>query len=363
MREARQKGLAGGAGRRAAASPAARLSDLSSADLAALLARWGYNPVHAVRILRAFYSSGGELPDAGRSLPDGLLQRLRRESPPRAAALAARQASRDGTVKLLLRLADGRAVESVLMPDYRADRAAGCISSQVGCALGCDFCATGRSGLERDLTAGEMIEQYLALRREAAALGRRLQTVVFMGMGEPLLNLEAVLAAVRRLTEPALDVLGCRQIMVSTAGIVPGIDALFDSGLPVKLAVSLHAPDDETRGRLMPLAGRYPIADILAAADRFQARNRRTVTVQYLLLKGINDSPEHARRLAELLRGRQMHVNLLRYSLTGAPYEASDDAARERFLAELAAHGTVAHARRQRGADIDAACGQLRARP
>ncbi|MBI5240268.1 MAG: 23S rRNA (adenine(2503)-C(2))-methyltransferase RlmN [Elusimicrobia bacterium] len=339
--------------------PRSSLADLTLADLEALLARWGCNPANAVRIMRSFYRCR-ELPG---SLPKGLAERLERELPGGSTSLAQRRVSADGTVKLLLRLADGRAVESVLMPDYRADRAAGCLSSQVGCALGCGFCATGRSGFERDLTAGEMVEQYRALRRQAAALGRRVQTAVFMGMGEPLLNLEAVLAAIRRLTEPSLDVLGCRQIMVSTAGIVPGIHALFDSGLPVKLAVSLHAPDDETRARLLPPARRYPLLDILAAAGRFQARNRRTVTVQYCLLKGVNDSPEHARRLAALLRGRQMHVNLLRYSSTGAPYEASDDAAQERFLAELAARGVVAHARRQRGADIDAACGQLRARP
>jgi 23S rRNA (adenine2503-C2)-methyltransferase len=346
---------------------AACLADLTIAGLEALLKSWGINPAHATPVLREVYRRGGELPAAGRSLPRGLLERLRREFPRPAATLAERRVAADGTVKLLLRLADGAAAECVLMPDYRRDRAAGCLSSQVGCALGCDFCATGRSGFERDLTAGEMVEQYLALRREASALGRRLQTIVFMGMGEPLLNLDAVLAAIRRLTEPALDVLGCRQIMVSTAGVVPGIDALFDSGLPVKLAVSLHAPDDEQRARLLPLAKRYPIADILAAAGRFQARNRRTVTIQYCLLKGVNDSPAHARRLAKLLRGRRMYVNLLRYSPTGPgssgeAYEPCDDAAQGRFLAELAAHGVVAHARRQRGADIEAACGQLRRR-
>lgn len=337
------------------------LSDLTLPELQSLFAAWGFNPANAVRVLRNFYRSR-ELPG---SLPKGLLERLEREHPAGATRLAKRQVAGDGTVKLLLSLSDGRSVESVLMPDYRPDRAAGCLSCQVGCALGCDFCATGKSGFERDLTAGEMVEEFLALRREASSLGRRLQTVVFMGMGEPLLNLDAVLAAIRRLTDDSLDVLGCRQIMVSTVGIVPGIDALFDSGLPVKLAVSLHAPDDEERARLLPLANRYPIAAILAAADRFQTRNRRTVTIQYCLLKGVNDSPEHARRLAELLRGRRMHVNLLRYNstgpaLSGAAYEPSDGAAQERFLAELAAHGVLAHARRPRGADIDAACGQLR---
>ncbi len=337
------------------------LADLTTTELEELFKSWGFNAANAVRIMRSFY----RCQDLPGSLPKGLVERLKHELPAGSTSVAKRQVSEDGTVKLLLSLCDGRTVETVLMPDYRQDRAAGCISSQVGCALGCDFCATGRSGFERDLTAGEMIEQFLALRREASALGRRLQRVVFMGMGEPLLNLEAVLGAIRRLTDRSLDILGCRQIMVSTAGIVPGIDALFDSGLPVMLAVSLHAPDDEQRARLLPLARRYPIADILAAADRFQARNRRTVNIQYCLLKGVNDSPEHARRLAELLRGRCMHVNILRYSptgpgLSGAAYEPSDQAAEAQFLAELGARGVVAHLRRTRGPDIDAACGQLR---
>ena len=341
--------------------PRAVQADLTTAELESLFESWGFNPANAVRVMRSFYRCR-ELPG---SLPKGLVERLKREFPTGCTSLAKRQVAEDGTVKLLLSLRDGRTVETVLMPDYREDRAAGCLSSQVGCALGCDFCATGKSGFERDLTAGEMVEQFLALRREASSLRRRIQRVVFMGMGEPLLNLDAVLAAIRRLTDASLDVLGCRQIMVSTVGIVPGIDALFDSGLPVMLAVSLHAPDDEERARLLPLAKRYPIADILAAAGRFHARDRRAVNIQYCLLKGINDSPEHARRLADLLRDRRMHVNILRYSptgpgLSGTTYAPSDQVAEARFLAELGAQGLVAHPRRPRGTDIGAACGQLR---
>jgi 23S rRNA (adenine2503-C2)-methyltransferase len=346
------------------AAPRAGLADLTTTELEELFKSWGFNPANAVRVMRSFY----RCQDLPGSLPKGLVERLKRELPAGSTSLAKRQVSEDGTVKLLLSLCDGCTVETVLMPDYREDRAAGCISSQVGCALGCDFCATGRSGFERDLTAGEMIEQFLALRREASLLGRRMNSVVFMGMGEPLLNIGAVLGAIRRLTDRSLDVMGCRQIMVSTAGIVPGIDSLFDSGLPVMLAVSLHASDDEQRARLLPLAKRYAIADILAAADRFQARNRRTVNIQYCLLKGVNDSAEHARRLAKLLHGRCMHVNILRYSPTGpcrsgATYEPSDQAAEARFLAELSAGGVVAHPRRTRGPDIEAACGQLRSAP
>ena len=343
------------------------LADLDLSALAQQFTEWGCKPSHAAHVLRAFYSGGDVFSSTTHGLPQGLAERLQATFPSSATTLAARQVSADGTTKLLLRLSDGRTVESVLMPDFRPDRAAGCISSQVGCAMGCDFCATTKTGFERNLTAGEIIEQFLALRREASAVGRKLQTVVFMGMGEPMLNLDAVLTAVRRLADNALGALGWRQITVSTVGIVPGIEALTATGLNVHLAVSLHAPDDATRSRLLPMGKRFPIADILAAADRFQARRGRPVTIQYCLLAGVNDSLEHAHLLAELLGSRRMHINLLRYnptglSLRGVTYEPSSDATAEAFAAVLRARKLVAHFRRSRGKDIDAACGQLRRR-
>lgn len=231
--------------------------------------------------------------------------------------------------------------------------------------MGCDFCATTKTGFERNLTAGEMVGQFLALRREAFAAGRKLQTVVFMGMGEPLLNLDAVLTAVRRIADNAFGGLGWRQVTVSTVGIVPGIDALTKADLAINLAVSLHAPDDATRAQLLPTGRRFSIAEILAAVDRFQARRGRPVIIQYCLLKGVNDSAEHARALAAVLGARRMHVNLLRYNptgpgLSGTSYEPSDDNAAAEFVGELRARGIVAHFRRSRGPEIDAACGQLR---
>ena len=376
----------------------AALAHFSLADLEHQLAAWGYKPAHAARVLRAFYATGGAAPEAmppdsavapaqHLRLPAGLAEKLRTLSPPalrpppapplRSAlsalssaapsSLAARQVAADGTTKLLLRLSDGRTVESVLMPDFRPDRAAGCLSSQVGCAMGCDFCATTKTGFERNLTAGEMVEQFLALRREALAVGRKLQTIVFMGMGEPMLNLDHVLAAIDRLADNRLGALGWRQITVSTVGIVPGIDALTAAGLNVHLAVSLHAPDDATRAQLLPMGKRFPIADILAAADRFQASRGRPVTIQYCLLRGVNDSPDHARTLAAVLGARRMHVNLLRYnptglSLRGVAYAPSSDDTADAFAAILREHKLVAHFRRSRGPDIDAACGQLRRR-
>ena len=348
-------------------SKVSSLADFDPATLAQQFVDWGYKPSHAARVLRAFYAGGDIVASPLRGLPVGLVDRLRTELAPSAATLAARQVARDGTTKLLLRLGDGRTVESVLMPDFRADRAAGCISSQVGCAMGCDFCATTKTGFERNLTAGEIVEQFVALRREAHAVGRKLRTVVFMGMGEPLLNLDAVIEAVRRLADNSLGALGWRQITVSTVGIVPGIDALTATGLNIHLAVSLHAPDDATRAKLLPMGKRFPIADILAAADRFQASRGRPVTIQYCLLAGVNDSLEHARILAELLGSRRMHINLLRYnptglSLRGVAYEPSSDETAEAFAEVLRARKLVAHFRRSRGKDIDAACGQLRRR-
>jgi 23S rRNA (adenine2503-C2)-methyltransferase len=278
-----------------------------------------------------------------------------------------RQVAEDGTTKLLLRLRDGRTVESVLMPDYHPQRAAGCISSQVGCAMGCDFCATTQTGFERNLTSGEIVEQFVRLRREARDAGRTLRTVVFMGMGEPMLNLENVLAAARRIADSQIGAFGWRQITISTVGIVPGIETLREADLGVNLALSLHAPDDATRADLLPVGKRYDVQEVLAAVDRYQAASGRITTIQYCLLEGVNDSLAQARDLARLLNGRRMHVNLLRYnptglSLRGRSYAPSSLAQTEAFLAELRAQGTVAHLRRARGPDIDAACGQLRRR-
>lgn len=327
----------------------------------------GYKAAHTLPVLREVYGAREEGRAPKDRLPVGLMAHLTSTFPKAAATLARRQVSEDGTCKLLLRLADGRTVESVLMPDYQPERAAGCISSQVGCAMGCDFCATTQTGFERNLTAGEIVEQFIHLRREARTAGRTLRTVVFMGMGEPMLNLRHVLEAVRRMAGPQLGALGWRQVTISTVGIVPGIEQLTAADLGVHLALSLHAPDDATRAGLLPMGRRFAVQDVLAAADRYQASSGRITTIQYCLLEGVNDSLSQARDLARLLDGRRMHVNLLRYnptglSLKGHTYTPSSLTQTEAFLAELRAHGAVAHLRRARGPDIDAACGQLRKR-
>lgn len=344
------------------------LSDYNLDGLQQQIGAWGFKASHAKPLLRNYYSHAGAVDWPELRTPRGLRDRVQAECGMMASALAARQVAGDGTVKLLLKLADGRTVESVVMPAYREDRVAGCLSSQVGCALACDFCATARSGFARNLSAGEMVEQFLHLRGEAKAIGRRLQTVVFMGMGEPMLNLANVLEAVRRMAGGDMGALGWRQVTVSTVGIVPGIDALAAADLNINLAVSLHAPDDITRAKLVPSGRRFGVEEIMAAADRFQAKNTgRPVSIQYCLLQGLNDSPEQARQLAALLAGRRMHVNLLHYnptgvSLTGRTYQPSPPEAAETFMRELRVRRVVAHFRRSRGRDIDAACGQLRRR-
>ena len=343
------------------------LAHSSLAGLQEQLAAAGFKPSHAGRLLRSCYAGDESAPGAGPPLPQGLPEWLAGHLPPAPTALAARQVAGDGTVKLLLRLHDGRTVESVLMRNERGGRAAGCLSSQAGCAMGCDFCATTRNGFERNLSAAEIVGQFLFLRREAGRAGRLLRTIVFMGMGEPLLNLDNVLDAVERIADNRLGALGWRQVTLSTVGIVPGIDALAATGLNFHLAVSLHASDDATRARLLPAGRRFPIAEILAAADRFQARRGRPVTIQYCLLHGVNDSIPQAHALADLLSARRMHVNLLHYnatgpSLRGVVYFPTAPAEAGAFAAVLRSRGVVAHFRQPRGREIDAACGQLRER-
>lgn len=341
------------------------LTDYDVAALEADLRAAGHPPSHAARILRAFYQASGRPMWNAVELGKALAGRLEQDLPPRASRVFARTVSGDGTTKLLLGFAGGGAVEAVLMPAWRPGRAMGCVSSQIGCAMGCDFCASTKGGLERDLESGEIVEQYLRLCEAAAGLGRKLTSLVFMGMGEPMHNLGNVIAAIRRIADPDLGALGWRQVTVSTVGVVPGIDALAAADLNVHLAVSLHAPDDATRSRLVPANRRWPVADIVAAARRFQEKTRRVVTIEYCLLAGVNDADAHAAALAALLDGFRAHVNLIPYNaigpgLSGTVYARPSRERMVRFLTLLRDAGTVAHFRDTRGDDVNAACGQLR---
>ena len=285
------------------------------------------------------------------NLPASLRERLEAEVPLSTLTVKAEARSDDGTVKTLFETADGRALEAVLMR-YRDGRRSVCVSSQSGCPLTCTFCATGRMKFGRNLSADEILDQALHYRRV-----EDVDHVVFMGMGEPTMNIDNVLAACERL--PDLGVTN-RRTAISTVGWVPGIDRLAECEMPIGLALSLHAPNDGLRSQLMPVNDRYPLAEVLAACDRYRARRRRKVFVEYVMLDGVNDLPEHARQLGGLLDPRIYKVNLIPYNPTGA-YDGSSPERIERFRAILAEHRLTATVRLTRGRDIDAACGQLAA--
>ncbi len=346
-------------------SPTNSLADYDLDRLGPDLAGAGHKPLHAVRILRLFYQANGKLPSDPRVFGHELQRHLDANYSARKSRILQRHQAADGTLKLLVAFDDAAAVESVLMPGFRPGIAAGCVSSQVGCAMGCDFCASTRRGLERNLNAAEIVEQFLHLKQQAAEIGRRLQTLVFMGMGEPLLNYDAVVAAIRRIADPNLGGLGRRQITVSTVGIVPAIDRLAAEGLNIHLALSLHAPDDATRSRLVPSNRRYNVNEIMAAARRFEAATRRIPNIEYCIIDGINDSDQQALMLADLMRGFRAHVNIIPCNaigagLSGHQYFAPPRARLSAFVNLLRSHNVVAHLREPRGDDINAACGQLR---
>jgi 23S rRNA (adenine2503-C2)-methyltransferase len=286
------------------------------------------------------------------NLPAGLRGRLEADLPLSTLSVRAEARSDDGTVKTLFDTADGRPLEAVLMR-YRDGRRSVCVSSQSGCPLTCTFCATGRMKFGRNLTADEILDQALHFRRVEA-----IDHVVFMGMGEPTMNIDNVLAACERL--PDIGVTN-RRTSISTVGWVPGIDRLAECEMPIGLALSLHAPNDGLRSQLMPVNDRYPLREVLAACDRYRAKRRRKVFVEYVMLDGVNDHPEHARELAALLDPRIYKINLIPYNPTGA-YDGSSPERIETFRAILAEHRVPATVRLTRGRDIDAACGQLAAK-
>jgi 23S rRNA (adenine2503-C2)-methyltransferase len=265
--------------------------------------------------------------------------------------VAAEAKSDDGTVKTLFHTADGRPIEAVLMR-YRDGRRSVCLSSQSGCPLTCTFCATGQMKFGRNLEVDEILDQALHFRRL-----EQIDHVVFMGMGEPTMNIDNVLAACELL--PDLGVTH-RRTAISTVGWVPGIDRIAECEMPISLAFSLHAPNDGLRSQIMPVNERYPIAEVLAACDRYRAARRRKVFVEYVMLDGVNDHPQHARELVALLDPRVYKVNLIPYNPTGS-YDGSSPERIEAFRAILAEHRITATVRLTRGRDIDAACGQLAA--
>ena len=280
----------------------------------------------------------------------------------------AQTVSADGgeTLKHLFRLGDGELLESVCMhyPGGRisSERTTVCLSTQVGCAVRCPFCATGLAGLQRNLDGAEVVDQVLAVSRHQIQRQRRVSHLVYMGMGEPLHNVAATLASVRRFCDPDGLGIGVRRVTVSTSGVVPGIETLAGSGLGVNLAVSLHAASDEVRDQLVPLNRRWKIGAVVAAADTYADRTGRRVSYEYVMLHQVNDSLALGDQLGELLHGHLAHVNLIPYNpIPGDPYQATPPSHIEAFKRRVKFHGVECTVRDTRGRDIDAACGQLRA--
>ena len=327
------------------------------AELADLFSAWGEPRYRVDQLIDGLWTQRTPL-DEITTLPKELRTQLA-GALPLALVPVTTQTSTDGTTtKWLWRAHDGAQVETVLM--ISDDRATVCVSSQAGCAMGCTFCATGQAGFERHLDGAEIVEQVV---RAQHATGARVSHVVFMGMGEPLANVEPVCAALDRLHDDLG--LSARHLTVSTVGVVPGMRRLAQFHLPVTLAVSLHAPDDDLRGTLVPLNDRYPIGVVLDAAREYAAIKGRRVTFEYACIAGVNDDPEQAEELAHRLVGLRggAHVNLIPLNPTGEFAGQPPDRARiNRFAARLAAAGVTVTVRRNRGVDIDAACGQLRAR-
>jgi 23S rRNA (adenine2503-C2)-methyltransferase len=330
---------------------------LSRAELAAALAPHVDRPFRAAQVWEALHARGAGGWEEITELPKELRARLAEQFAIAPPSVVSRQLSRDTTCKYLLRLADGATVEAVDIPDR--ERRTLCLSSQAGCALACTFCVTGYWGAGRDLGAGEIVAQVRAIQRDRGHASDRLN-LVFMGMGEPLLNLAAV--------HEALELLGrsisLRRITVSTAGVVPGIEAMALWERRPNLAVSLHAPDDERRSRLMPLNRTWPLRDLLGALRRYPLESGRKLTFEYLLVKDLNDAPADADAVARLIGSFRAKVNLIPMNPDPVLDPALLPPAPERveaFQERLRRRGLIATVRRRRGDDVSAACGQLRA--
>jgi 23S rRNA (adenine2503-C2)-methyltransferase len=338
------------------------LLGLNTEELRELITREGQPAYRGTQLAEWLYKHGVHNFDDMLNLSPNLRIHLQQSYEPGSCNIVSRQISRDGTIKLLLEMIDGARVETVGMP-YK-DRFSCCVSTQVGCPIGCVFCATGLSGFLRNLTAGEIVSQVLAIREAVQKYSPQKQAspvshVTFMGMGEPLLNFEATLKALSLLNKEMG--ISARHLSISTIGIVPEIKRLADEKLQATLAVSLHAPNDELRHRLIPKAGKWHIVDIIDTCREYVAKTGRRVTFEYCLLGGINDSPSEANELAKLVKGLNCHINLILFNrVSGLPFQASKNAAN--FARILQESNIQVTQRLERGADIDAACGQLRRR-
>ena len=343
--------------------PPRHLADLELAERRQAVAELGEREFRADQLSRHYFGRYTDSPEDMTDLPAAVRSALASELLPTLLTSERELACDNGaTRKMLWRLHDGALVESVLMK--YPDRVTMCVSSQAGCGMGCPFCATGQAGLTRNLSTAEIVAQVVAGERLLAPRGERVSNIVFMGMGEPLANYRSVVAAVRRLTDPVPGGLGIsqRSVTVSTVGLVPAINRLAAEGLSMRLAVSLHAPDDEARDELVPVNRRWKIAEVLSAAWDYAAATGRRVSIEYALIRDVNDQPWRADLLGSLLAGHLVHVNLIPLNPTpGSKWTASRPGVQEEFVRRVAAHGVSVTVRDTRGREIDGACGQLAA--
>lgn len=356
--------------------PPTHLADLDADGRRGAVTGLGLPGFRADQLARQYYSRFENDPTAMSDLPTAVRDQIGPVLLPPLLTELRRSETDDGTTrKTLWRLHDGALVESVLMR-YPArngsrERITVCVSSQAGCGMACPFCATGQGGLTRNMSTAEIVEQVRVAARAAVdgELGGgpgRLSNVVFMGMGEPLANVSRVLASLRRLIDPAPNGFGIsrRSITVSTVGLVPAIAKLADADLDVTLAVSLHAPDDELRNTLVPVNTRWKVAEVLAAADEYAAKTGRRYSIEYAMIRDVNDQPWRAQLLGDLLAPRLAHVNLIPLNPTpGSQWDASPKQAERTFVEKLQVRGVSVTVRDTRGRDIDGACGQLAATP
>ncbi|HEV8290982.1 MAG TPA: 23S rRNA (adenine(2503)-C(2))-methyltransferase RlmN [Tepidisphaeraceae bacterium] len=334
---------------------------LTAQSATAELGAWGWPPFRVTQLYDWVYQKMVTEPQLMTNFSKSNRATLQERLEFTTASITRQQNSTDGTTKLLLTWPDGKNAETVLIPD--GPRRTACVSSQVGCPVGCKFCASGIEGVKGNLSAAQIVEQVYELNRLLAPQGERISNIVFMGMGEPLANYAPVMSAVRVLHEPAGFNIGARKITISTVGIPSRIRDLAHEQLPLNLALSLHAPNEPLRRELIPWADHFALPDILNACRYYFDRTGREITFEYILLSGVNDQPKHARELVRVCKTIRANVNLIRYNEVAAlPYgrPKSDDVLK--FQEILREGGVNVHVRKSRGRDIDAACGQLRRR-
>jgi 23S rRNA (adenine2503-C2)-methyltransferase len=340
------------------------LTGLEKGDLEAMLEEAGERSYRAGQILEWVYEKRAVRFEDMTNLGLGLRDRLAERYSIAALELVTCQGAKDTTRKYLFRLGDGRYVECVLIPPSQgwdgqvSERRTLCVSSQVGCAYDCKFCASGLAGFTRNLEAGEIVEQLLAVERES---GERVNNIVFMGMGEPLANLKKVMKAIRIMNAPWGAGIGARHFTVSTSGLAPQIEKLALEPIQVRLAISLHGATDAVRERIMPVNRKYPLERLFEAIEVWRSRKKQKITLEYILIEGVNDGMDQAAELGRRASSVDAKVNLIPYNtVEGLEWRRPSEAVQERFLEVVKKGGNPVTLRREKGGDIDAACGQLR---